>query len=104
MDFIPLVTDEFRITFCQATEPLCPDIQRIIWKNLLYDNIELKPPPTPQKCRIQYSTVSGSCLPRNLFENLHPTQWHEIMKNTKKSSPSMKRMKLSCYICQRNIT
>ncbi|ADQ91607.1 hypothetical protein OlV1_231 [Ostreococcus lucimarinus virus 1] len=70
MDFIPLVTDEFRITFCQATEPLCSDVQRIIWKKLLYEDIELKPPPTPKKCRIKYSRVSGSSLPQHLFGDL----------------------------------
>ena len=70
MDFIPLVTDDFRITFCQATEQLCPDVKRIIWKKLLYENIELDPPSAPLKCRIKYSRVSGSSLPHNLFGNL----------------------------------
>ena len=70
MDFIPLVTDDFRITFCQATKQLCPDVQRIIWKKLLYENIELDPPSAPLKCRIKYSRVSGSSLPHNLFGNL----------------------------------
>ena len=70
MDFIPLVTDDFKITFCQATKQLCPDVQRIIWKKLLYENIELEPPSAPIKCRIKYSRVSGSSLPRNLIENL----------------------------------
>ena len=70
MDFIPLVTDDFKITFCQATKQLCPDVQRIIWKKLLYENIELEPPSAPIKCRIKYSRVSGSSLPHNLFANL----------------------------------
>ena len=70
MDFIPLVTDDFRIAFCQALEPLCQDIQRVIWEKVLYDTIKLEPPPAPQKCRIKYSRVSGSSLPHNLFANL----------------------------------
>ncbi|ALI95350.1 hypothetical protein AP053_gp195 [Ostreococcus mediterraneus virus 1] len=74
MDFIPLVTDDFRIAFCQATESLCSDVQRIIWKNLIYQNIELDPPPAPKKCRIKYSRVFGSSLPRNLLASLPMTQ------------------------------
>lgn len=72
LDYIPLVTDDFRIAFCQATEPLCTDVQRIIWKKLLYDNIELSPPSAPKKCRIQYSRVSGSSLLRPLHDELLP--------------------------------
>jgi hypothetical protein len=72
MDYIPLVTDDFRIAFCQATETLCSDVQRIIWENLLYKDIELEPPPAPKKCPITYSRVSGSSLPRNLFEKPTP--------------------------------
>lgn len=71
LDYIPLVTDEFRIAFCQATEPLCSDVQRIIWKKLLYENIELYSPPTPKKCRIQYSRVSGNFLPPSLLAHLN---------------------------------
>ena len=74
MNYIPLVTDELRLAFCKATEPLCPDVQRLIWENLLYKDIELEPPPAPQKCRITYSRVSGSCLPRSMLELLPPTQ------------------------------
>jgi len=84
MDFIPLVTNEFRVTFFRATEPLCPDVQRIIWKNLLYDNIELKPPNAPEKCRIKYSRVSGSSLPRQLFAHHSPNHSQKNMRNTEK--------------------
>lgn len=66
MDYIPLVTDEFRFAFCKATEELCPDVQRIIWKKVLYEDIKLSPPPTPKKCRIQYYTLSGNSLPLHL--------------------------------------
>ena len=30
-----LATDELRIAFIQATEPLCPDVQRKIWEEVL---------------------------------------------------------------------
>lgn len=69
MDYIPLVTDDFRIAFCQATSPLCPDVQRLIWKKVLYEDIRLEPPPTPQQWRIQYSRVSLNLLPRDLHHN-----------------------------------
>jgi len=90
MNFIPLVTDEFRVTFCRATEPLCSDVRRIIWEKLLYDNIELEPPNAPEKCRIKYSRVSGSCLPRQLFEHLSPNQWRTNIKTIEKLWPQMK--------------
>ena len=70
MDFIPLVTDDFRIAFCQATETLCQDVKRIIWEKVIYENINVEPPSAPLKCRIKYSRVSGSSLPHNLFGNL----------------------------------
>jgi hypothetical protein len=50
MDFIPLVTDNERIAFCQATASLCDDVQRIIW-DMYLKNIEPECPPAPQKIR-----------------------------------------------------
>lgn len=70
MDFIPLVTDDFRIAFCLATNSLCTDVQRIIWEKVIYEDINFVIPPTPQKCRIRYSKVSGSSLPHNLLKKL----------------------------------
>ena len=64
-DYIPLVTDDFRIAFCQATEPLCSDVQRIIWKKVLYDDIILETPSAPKKCSVTYSRTSSVCLPQN---------------------------------------
>ena len=26
---------DFRVAFCQATQSLCPDVQRVIWSNVL---------------------------------------------------------------------
>jgi len=51
MDFIPLVTDDQRIAFLQATEPLCPDIQRVIW-DMYMRTFEPECPPTPNKIRV----------------------------------------------------
>ena len=63
-----LATDELRIAFLQATEPLCPDVQRKIWKEVLYCTTPIEPPPTPQKCRSVSYNRSSISLPRNLFE------------------------------------
>ena len=72
MDYIPLVTDDFRIAFCSATSPLCSDIKHIIWKKLLYEDIEYVIPPAPQKWKKSpiYSRTSSATLPRDLFESL----------------------------------
>ena len=65
-DYIPLFTDELRLAFCQVTNTLCADVQRIIWKKLLYE--ELPPVPlAPKKCSVTYSRTSTNSLPRNLF-------------------------------------
>ena len=66
--FIPVVTDDLRIAFCQATAPLCSDVQRIIWEEVLYCTQPIEPPPTPKKCNISY-TRSPISLPRNLFKD-----------------------------------
>jgi len=64
-----LATDELRIAFIQATTPLCPDVQRKIWEEVLYCTKPIDPPPTPKKCRsVSYDRLSTS-LPRNLFNN-----------------------------------
>jgi len=47
MDYIPLVTDELKLAFCQATNDLCTDVQRIIWEMTLVD--EPVCPPAPRK-------------------------------------------------------
>jgi hypothetical protein len=66
----PLVTDEYRIAFLQATEALCPDIQRLIWHEVLYCTQPIDPPPTPRKCPT-YSRLSSASLPRNLLSLLN---------------------------------
>ncbi len=63
-----LATDELRITFLQATAPLCPDVQRKIWEEVLYCTVPIEPPPAPKKkCSITYERSSVS-LPKNLFD------------------------------------
>jgi hypothetical protein len=74
MDYIPLVTDDFRITFCKVTAPLCPDIQRLIWEKVLYEDIRLEPPPTPKKCRIRYSRAFENLSPLGHQRHLHYSQ------------------------------
>ena len=63
-----LATDELRIAFLQATEPLCPDVQRKIWEEVLYCTVPIERPPAPKKkCSITYERSSVS-LPKNLFD------------------------------------
>ena len=69
-----LATDELRFAFLQATESLCPDVQRKIWEEILYCTIPVEPPPTPKKrCTVLYSP-SSITLPRNLFSRTQHTQ------------------------------
>lgn len=42
-------TYEQVILFCVATAPLCSDVQRIIWKEVLREETPNTPPPTPRK-------------------------------------------------------
>jgi hypothetical protein len=46
-----MVTDEYRLAFCQATVGLPEDIQRIIWEMSLFTSTC---PDAPKKNRIQY--------------------------------------------------
>ncbi len=44
-DFVALTTDDFKLAFCQATNELCTDVQRLIWiKAIVSDTVC---PPTP---------------------------------------------------------
>lgn len=52
-------TDELSLAFCRVTQVLCPDVQRLIWKEVLYCSQPVEAPPAPQKC-------SRAC--RKLFE------------------------------------
>ena len=50
-DFIPLVTFDYKLAFCQATNSLPVDVQRIIWNKTL----DIKPPSTPPSAPIKPS-------------------------------------------------
>jgi hypothetical protein len=62
-----LATDDLRIAFLQATSPLCPDVQRKIWEEVIYCTKPIEPPPAPKKCRSVSYTRSQISLPLNLF-------------------------------------
>ena len=63
-----LATDDLRLAFLQATAPLCPDVQRKIWEEVIYCTAPVEPPPAPKKCRSISYTRSSMSLPRNLFK------------------------------------
>ena len=50
MDYISLHSDEFAVAFCQATAPLCPDVQRLIWQEVISPP-NFAPPPAPKNVR-----------------------------------------------------
>ena len=51
VDYIPLVTYDYKLAFCQSTNILPNDVQQIIWKNVL----DVSPPSTPPKAPIKPS-------------------------------------------------
>jgi hypothetical protein len=48
-DFIPLITFDYKLAFCQATNNLPTDVQRIIWNKTLDVEPPSVPPPAPIK-------------------------------------------------------
>jgi len=48
MDYIPLVTDDYRLAFCAVTASLPTDIQQIIYKKALNGG-EVSAPSAPKK-------------------------------------------------------
>lgn len=46
-DYVALLTNDYKLAFCQATNGLCPDVQRLIWTQVL--DVEAKCPPAPRK-------------------------------------------------------
>ncbi len=63
-----LATDDLRLAFLQATNPLCPDVQRKIWEEILYCTAPIEPPQAPKKCRSVSYVRSSMSLPQNLFD------------------------------------
>ena len=51
LDFVPLVTYEYKLTFCQAIRDLPNDIKEKIYKQTLYttDFRPTTPPPAPER-------------------------------------------------------
>jgi hypothetical protein len=61
-----LATDDLRIAFLQATSPLCADVQRKIWEEVLFCTEPIAP-KAPTKCsKICYKRSSIS-LQKKLF-------------------------------------
>jgi len=60
-----LATDRLRFAFLKATEPLCPDIQRKIWQEVLYCTEPICP-PAPKKCSAASYGPSSGLIPRRL--------------------------------------
>ena len=55
-DFVPLVTDDLRLAFCQATRGLPENCQVQIWTQVLIHGAESFQPKTPEKKeRYRYS-------------------------------------------------
>lgn len=48
-NFIPLITDDYRIAFCQVTNGLPELCQTKIWSTLMRDDISIEPPSAPKK-------------------------------------------------------
>ena len=48
-DFIPLITIDYKLAFCQATNELPRDIQQIIWTKTLENSAPHTPPRAPIK-------------------------------------------------------
>ena len=48
-DFVPLVTDDLRVAFCQVTQTLPEGCQVEIWKQVLAHGAESFQPKTPEK-------------------------------------------------------
>jgi hypothetical protein len=54
MDYIPLVTYDYTLSFVRATNELPEEIQRIIWAKII-ENTEPVVPATPKKKPIEPS-------------------------------------------------
>jgi hypothetical protein len=48
-NFIPLITEDYKLAFCQVTRRLPELCQVHIWKTLIMDDISIEPPHAPKK-------------------------------------------------------
>ncbi len=55
-----LATDDLRFAFLQSTAPLCPDVQRKIWEEVIYCTVPVEPPPAPKNA-VQFHTLGPRC-------------------------------------------
>ena len=73
MEYMHLHTYDYKLAFCQATNELCEDVQRIIWeKSQKYEHENLVCPGTPKKNREK----RDSQLPTKRLETL-VRKWRE---------------------------
>ena len=61
--FIPLITEEYKLAFCQVTCELPELCQIHIWSALMRDDVSL-PPPTPKKKKYELSPRMKSHMAR----------------------------------------
>jgi hypothetical protein len=54
MDYIPLVTHDYKLSFVRATNELPEELQRIIWEKII-ENTEPVAPAAPKKKPIKPS-------------------------------------------------
>lgn len=48
-NFIPLITEDYKVAFCQVTSGLPELCQVHIWKALMRDDVSIEPPQAPKK-------------------------------------------------------
>ena len=59
MDYVPLITYDYKLAFCQATSPLCEDVQELIWQKVLVDTPTCPPAPIKRNLK-KYSFMKKS--------------------------------------------
>jgi hypothetical protein len=62
-NFIPLITDDYKLAFCQVTRSLPELCQTLIWSSLVLDDVSI-PPPAPQKKKYKMSDRMKSHMSR----------------------------------------
>ena len=62
-NFIPLITEDYKLAFCQVTRSLPELCQTHIWSALIRDDVSL-PPPAPKKKKYELSDRMKSHMAR----------------------------------------
>ena len=60
-------THEFALAFCQATRPLCPDVQRYIWDQVIFQELQVPNAPI-KKCSNSFEMSSTNSSKRDQQE------------------------------------